>query len=144
MSGMARRYAVAAVPAAASACFMLWSLLLKALEWYQVNSTRHACGACLLHSICRTCLPRPLCDSSTGESSDIWAASQASVDQVVAVYRWAGFVLFPLLTDGAVATSNFLQASRTAMPVCTAALSSGNTVMSAPLLCICCWQQHDS
>lgn len=136
MSGSARRYAVAAVPAAASACFMLWGLLLKALEWYQVNSTRHACRACLLHSICRTCLPRPLCDSGTAESSDIWAALQASVDQVVAVYRWAGFVLFPLLADGAVATGNFLQASQAAMPLCTAALSSQNSAMSALVMCI--------
>jgi hypothetical protein len=54
----------------------------------------------------------------------ICASVQASVDQVVAVYRWAGFVLFPLLADGAVATGNFLQASQAAMPLCTATLSS--------------------
>jgi hypothetical protein len=59
MSGMARRYAVAAVPAAASACFMLWGLLLKALEWYQVTSARHASvlahyNMCMHACVCRS------------------------------------------------------------------------------------------
>lgn len=38
MGGVARRYALAAIPAAASACFMLWSLLLRAFELYQVTA----------------------------------------------------------------------------------------------------------
>lgn len=67
LGAVARRYALAAIPALVSACFMLWGLLLKAFELYQ-----------------------------------------ASIDQVMAVYRWAEFVLLPLLADSAAATGRFL------------------------------------
>lgn len=61
MSGVARRYALAAIPAAASAGFMLWSLLLKALELYQARPCRthglwirktHFHGGFWLHQWC--------------------------------------------------------------------------------------------
>lgn len=37
LGAVARRYALAAVPALVSACFMLWGLLLRAFELYQVG-----------------------------------------------------------------------------------------------------------
>jgi hypothetical protein len=110
VSRVARRYALAAVPAAASACFMLWSLLLKALEWYQVHVHR-------VHTLLDIAVSIGSCHSDRAHPID-WGRwpSQASVDQVVALYRWAAFVLFPLLADGAMATGGFLQASTSAFP----------------------------